>query len=167
MKSKSKSKALQKSDKDTGISKSFYSDVKVIIQNARAEAVRSVDFQRVLMYWRLGERIFVEEQKGADRAEYGTYLIRNLVDVIEPEFGSGFGIRQIERARQFYRIYPIASALRTQFNWSQYRLLIHIDDAHKREYYELETLNNHWTGRSTSIQKTRDILTTYFTKYHI
>ena len=152
MKSKTKSAALRNPGKDIYISKSFYSDVKGIIQDARAEAVRSVDFQRVLMYWRLGERIFVEEQKGMDRAEYGAYLIKNLVNVIEPEFGSGFGIRQIERARQFYRAYPIASALRTQFNWSQYRLLIQIDDAHKREYYELETLNNHWTGREMERQ---------------
>jgi predicted nuclease of restriction endonuclease-like (RecB) superfamily len=99
------------------------------------------------MYWRLGERIFLEEQRGEDRAEYGAYLIRNLADVIEPEFGSGFGIRQLERARQFYRVYPIASALRTQLNRMQYRLLISIDDEFKREYYELEAANQGWTGR--------------------
>ena len=28
------------------------------------------------------------------------------------------------------------NALRSQFNWFQYRLLIQIDDADKREYYE-------------------------------
>jgi len=111
-----------------------------------------VDFQRVLMYWRLGERIFTEEQHGEQRAEYGTYLIRNLAKVIEPEFGSGFSMRQLELCRQFYRIYPIANALRSQFNWAQYRLLIRIEDNHKREYYELETLNNHWTGREMERQ---------------
>ena len=130
----------------------FYDDIKNIIVNAKVAAVRSVDFQRVIMYWRLGERIFVEEQRGENRAEYGAYLIKNLATVIEPEFGSGFGVRQLERARQFYRAYPIASALRTQFNWSQYRLLIGIDDANKREYYELETCNNGWTGRELERQ---------------
>jgi predicted nuclease of restriction endonuclease-like (RecB) superfamily len=104
------------------------------------------------MYWKLGERIIVEEQQGQERAEYGTYLIRNLATKIEPEFGSGFSIRQLERARQFYRTYPIASALRTQFNWSQYKLLIHIDDNDKREYYEYETLNNNWNGRELERQ---------------
>jgi len=43
-----------------------------------------------MMYWRLGERIFVEEQRGQDRAEYGEYLIRNLSRDLEAEFGSGF-----------------------------------------------------------------------------
>ena len=116
------------------ISANFYNDIKTIISESKIAAVRSVDFQRVLMYWRLGERIFVEEQRGEERAEYGTYLIKNLAKTIEPEFGSGFGVRQLERARQFYRSYPKASALRTQFNWLQYKLLIAIDDAHKREY---------------------------------
>ena len=134
------------------ISENFYNDVREIIINAQAAAVRSVDFQRVMMYWRLGERIFVEEQRGEERAKYGEYLIRNLSTTLEPEFGSGFKIRQLERARQFYRMYPITSALRTQLNWMQYRLLISIDDNYKREYYELETLNNAWTGRELERQ---------------
>jgi hypothetical protein len=134
------------------ISANFYNDIKTIISEAKIAAIRSIDFQRVLMYWRLGERIFVEEQQGEERAEYGTYLIKNLAKKIEPEFGSGFGIRQLERARQFYRTYPIASALRTQFNWLQYKLLMAIDDVHKREYYELEALNNGWTGRELERQ---------------
>ena len=134
------------------VSGTFYDDIKNIILNARSAAVRSVDYQRVLMYWRLGERIFVEEQRGEERAEYGTYLIKNLAKTIEPEFGSGFSVRQLELCRQFYRLYPIANAVRSQFNWSQYRLLIRIDDDYKREYYELETANNGWTGRELERQ---------------
>ena len=130
----------------------LYSDVRHIIESARTNAVRSVDFCRVQMYWHLGKRIFEEEQQGKERADYGTYLIKNLAKRLEPEYGSGFGIRQLERARQFYRVYPIASAVRTQLNWSQYKLLIAIDDPDKREYYELESINNAWTGRETERQ---------------
>lgn len=130
----------------------FVSDIRNIINTSRNEAIRSIDFERVRMYWKLGERIVVEEQAGRERAEYGTYLLQNLAQKIEAEFGSGFSVRQLERARQFYRTYPITSALRTQFNWSQYKLLIHIDDNDKREYYEHETLNNNWTGRELERQ---------------
>jgi len=49
--------------------------------------------------------------------------------------------------KKINKYYPIVSALRTQFNWMQYKLLIHIDDADKREYYELEALHNAWNGR--------------------
>lgn len=130
----------------------FVSDIRNIIITARTTAIRSVDFERVKMYWKLGERIFIEEQKGQDRAEYGAYLLQNVALEIEKEFGSGFSVRQLERARRFYRTYPIATALRTQLNWYQYRLLSQISDNDKREYYELETANNNWTGRELERQ---------------
>lgn len=43
---------------------SLYSDARAIIESARTNAVRSVDFCRVQMYWHLGQRIFVDEQQG-------------------------------------------------------------------------------------------------------
>ncbi|MDR0680862.1 MAG: PDDEXK nuclease domain-containing protein [Dysgonamonadaceae bacterium] len=78
--------------------------------------------------------------------------MRNLAVAIESEFGSGFSYRQLAFCRQFYRTYPIVNALRSQFNWMQYRLLIQIDDCDKREYYEYETLYNGWTGRELERQ---------------
>ena len=104
------------------------------------------------MYWKLGERIFEEEQQGKERADYGTYLIRNLATELEPEFGSGFSVRTLEQSRQFYRAFPIANALRSQLNWMQYRMLIQIEDTSKREYYELEAVKNAWTGRELERQ---------------
>ena len=130
----------------------LYTDIRKIIETARSNAVRSVDFCRVQMYWHLGKRIFEEEQQGKKRADYGTYLIKNLAKRLEPEYGSGFSIRQLEQSRQFYRLYPIANTLRSQLNWSQYRKLIQIEDPDKREYYELESVNNAWTARETERQ---------------
>ncbi len=63
------------------------------------------------MYWLMGERIFNEEQQGKERAEHGAYFIKNLALEIEPVYGSGFSYRQLERSRQFYRTFPIASAI--------------------------------------------------------
>lgn len=130
----------------------FVNEIKQIITTAQANAVRSVDYCRVQMYWHLGKRIFEEEQQGKARADYGTYLIRNLAQQIEPEYGSGFGERQLKFCRQFYREYPIVNTLRSQLNWSQYRSLIQIPDHDKREYYELEAVNNAWTGRELQRQ---------------
>lgn len=132
--------------------KNILNDARKIIESARSNAARSVDFCRVQMYWNLGKRIFEEEQQGKDRADYGAYIIQTLSEKLEVEYGSGFGKRQIERARQFYRLYPNASTLRTQLNWSQYKLLIAISDSDKREYYELESVNNAWTARETERQ---------------
>jgi predicted nuclease of restriction endonuclease-like (RecB) superfamily len=134
------------------ISSNFFQDIRQIIENAQSTAVKSVEYQRVLMYWHLGERIFVEEQKEKDRADYGTYLIENLASQIEPLYGTGFSKRQLAYCRQLYRTYPIVHALRAQLNWYQYRLLLAISDKSKREYYELEAANNGWTGRELECQ---------------
>ena len=91
------------------------------------------------MYWHIGKVIFEEEQGGKDRAEYGKFLIQSLSDQLQPEFGSGFSVRQLERCRQFYRSFPIASALRTQFSWTHYKLLLPIENTDKRKFYISET----------------------------
>ena len=131
---------------------SLYQEVREIIASARQNAVRSVDFCRVQMYWQIGRRILEEEQKGKERADYGSYLLKNLAKKLEPEYGSGFSVRQLEMCRQFYRIYPIANTVCSQLNWSQYKLLISIPDEYKREYYQLEAINNAWTKRELERQ---------------
>ena len=97
----------------------LYTEVREIITSARQNALRSVDFSRVQMYRQIGRRIMEEEQKGKERADYGTYLLKNLAKKLEPEYGSGFSYRQLNFCRQFYRMYPIANALCSQFNWSR------------------------------------------------
>lgn len=134
------------------LSTSFVRDVRNIIDTSRQKAVRSIDSCRVEMYWNLGKRIFEEEQHGKDRADYGTFLIKNLAKAIEPQYGSGFSVRQLQLCRQFYRTYPIANTLYAQLNWSQYKLLISIEDPHKREFYMLEAVNNAWTKRELERQ---------------
>jgi len=130
----------------------FISDIRTIILSARESAIRSVDTVRVQMYWKLGERIFIEEQKGQDRAEYGAYLLQNVALEIEKEFGSGFSVRQANPAGVSPPFSPPAPGGGAQLNWYQYRLLIQIDDKDKREYYELESANNNWTGRELERQ---------------
>ena len=131
---------------------SLIGEIKQIINDARVHAIRSVDFCRVQMYWAIGQRIVEKEQQGKERADYGTYLIKRLAQEIEPEYGSGFGERQLKFCRQFYKTYPNGNALRSQLNWSQYRMLIRISDPDKREYYELEAVNEGWTGRQLERQ---------------
>jgi len=59
----------------------FVEDIRIIIETGKANAIKSVDFCRVKMYWNIGRRIFEEEQHGKERADYGTYLLANLAKV--------------------------------------------------------------------------------------
>lgn len=134
------------------VKEGFIGEIKGIIDKAREGAVRSVNFSRVQMYWNIGRRIFEEEQHGKARAEYGSYLIKRLAERLEPEYGSGFGVRQLNLCRQFFITYPIVHALRSQLNWTHYKLLIAIPNEDKREYYELEAVNNGWNSRELERQ---------------
>lgn len=134
------------------LDKNIILQIQTIIADARAKAIRSVDTERMLMYWQIGKVIFEEEQQGKDRADYGKYLIKSISETFQPQFGTGFSIRQLERNRQFYRTFPIASALRTQFNWTHYKSLISIDNENKRDFYIAEASKNNWTARQLERQ---------------
>ncbi len=109
------------------LNQSIISDIKSIIAQSKDKAIRAVDHQRTLMYWHIDKCIFEEEQDGKDRADYGKYLTEYSANELEPEFGNGFSKRQIELFRQFYRVFPIVNALRSQLSWTQYKLLLSID----------------------------------------
>jgi len=132
--------------------KEFVDEIRGIIDQARNHAARSIDNTRVLMYWNIGKRIFEKEQQGKDRADYGSFFLRTLSKNLAPAYGSGFSVRQLEMCRQFYRTYPIANTLCSQLNWSQYKLLIAIPDKDKREYYQLEAVNEGWSKRQLERQ---------------
>ena len=134
------------------ISKSFIDNIRLIISQAQSNAVRAINQERVLMYWEIGRHIVEEEQNGKERADYGTYLLKNLAKVLEKDFGSGFSFRQLNFCRQFYLTFPIMNALRSQLNWTQYRLLIRIEDEDKRTYYIEETCSNNWSARQLERQ---------------
>ena len=134
------------------VDKNILNQIQSIIANAQARAIRSVDTERVLMYWQIGKVIIEEEQQGKERAEYGEFLIKSLANALEPQYGTGFSYRQLNLFRQFYRTFPIVNALRSQFSWTHYRTLIRIDNQDKRDFYIAETEKNNWTARQLERQ---------------
>jgi len=127
-------------------------DILSIIEGARAAAVRSVNFERTLMYWKIGQKIVEEQQGGEERAEYGANLIRALAAELEPKYGASFSKRNLDWFRQFYWTFPNVNALRSQFSWTHYRKLIQIDNKDKREFYIAEAAKNNWTARQLERQ---------------
>ncbi len=134
------------------IKKELIQQIHSIIATAQEKAIRSVDTERVLMYWQIGKVILEEEQEGKERAAYGKFLIKNISETFQPQYGTGFSVRQLERCRQFYRTFPITTALRTQFSWTHYKTLMSIDNQDKREFYIAETTKNNWAARQLERQ---------------
>ncbi len=134
------------------LNKKFIQQIETIISSSQEKAIRSVDSVRVIMYWEIGKVIFEEEQHGKERAGYGEFLIISISNALQPQYGSGFSVRQLERYRQFYRTFPITSALRTQFSWTHYKTLISVNNEDKRTFYIAETEKNNWTARQLERQ---------------
>ena len=127
-------------------------DVKNLISNAQKTAIKAVNTERVLLYWNIGKRIYEELQGGKDRADYGKQVIKTLSFDLEPVYGSGYSYRQLYLFLQFFKIFPIVNALHSQLNWTQYKLLIRIEDNDKREFYIAESCKNIWSSRELERQ---------------
>lgn len=136
----------------SSLSKTFITSIKEIIVQAQHNALRSINQERVLMYWHIGKHIKEEEQNGKDRAKYGAKIIQSLAKELKKDFDSGFSARQLELCRQFFTTFSNTNALRAQLNWTQYKLLLRIDDPDKRTYYIEEACSNNWSSRQLERQ---------------
>ena len=99
--------------------KTLREDVAYLLEKAKLQAYKAVDNIRVQTYWQIGERISGEELKEG-RADYGKKVIPLLAEDL------GFSRAELFKMVQFFRAYPIVSALPRQLSWSHYVELIQI-----------------------------------------
>ncbi|MFA5888220.1 MAG: PDDEXK nuclease domain-containing protein [Candidatus Nanoarchaeia archaeon] len=124
-----------------------YEGIKQVIERARNTAYRTVNFIMVAAYWNIGKIIAEEEQKGTKRANYGTYLIKELSARLTKEYGQGFDESNIRHMRQFFLSFPIQDALRLELSWTHYRTLLRVENSKAREFYTIECINSRWSTR--------------------
>jgi predicted nuclease of restriction endonuclease-like (RecB) superfamily/sulfur relay (sulfurtransferase) DsrC/TusE family protein len=97
----------------SAISKTYITEIKQILKDARAKAYAAVNYSMVEAYWLIGKRIVEEIQQGGNRANYGEQVIKNLSKALTAEFGKGFSDRSIRQYRQFYQMFPKLPIIRT------------------------------------------------------
>ncbi|MEA3444319.1 MAG: DUF1016 N-terminal domain-containing protein, partial [Bacteroidota bacterium] len=64
--------------------------------------------------WLIGKMIVEEKQNGKGKAKYGKHLIMQLSLRLTKEFDKGYSLQHLKFCRQFYYLYPIGYALRSQ-----------------------------------------------------
>ena len=87
------------------LTKSFFNDIRLLINSARATVARGVDLVQVHTNFEIGRRIVEQKQKGKNRAAYGEEIIEALAAKLQFEFGRGFSISNLKSMRQFYVTY--------------------------------------------------------------
>lgn len=133
------------------VSTAFLDEVRAILREARRKAYAASNFMMVEAYWQIGRRIIREEQRGQQRAQYGTALIRNLARQLGEEFGSGVSVANLKNFRQFYLTFPDfgkSYALRSQLTWTHWRLVMRVEDPAARDYYIRECAEQGWNTRT-------------------
>ncbi len=81
-----------------------------ILEEARAQVVRSVNSAMVLAYWQIGREIVEHHQAGAVRAEYGDRLLDALSAQLQRRLGRGYSTTNLRYFRTFYLAYADRSA---------------------------------------------------------
>ncbi|MEY8338180.1 PDDEXK nuclease domain-containing protein [Lachnospiraceae bacterium 62-35] len=128
----------------------FYTDVYFILQQAREKAYNSANGIMTYAYWNVGRRIVEQEQYGAEKARYGSYLIKNLSIQLSDEFGTGFSVANLKNCRRFYLTFPQDSygySIAGKIPWSHLRSIMRISDEEERSFYLNEVLTENWPVR--------------------
>ena len=86
--------------------KNLLDNVSTLIEEARRKAVKQVNTIIVHTYWEIGRLIVEEEQKGEEKADYGTALIVELSKDLTKRYGKGFSKSNLFLMRKFYFTYP-------------------------------------------------------------
>ncbi len=136
----------------TKVIDSAYQSIRNVLEQARASAYRAVNAAMVQAYWQIGRIIVEEEQKGKERAEYGSEMLKGLSQKLTKEYGKGFDESNLRNIRQFYIIFSNCDALRHELSWTHYRLLLRIEKENARSFYMLECISNKWSTRELERQ---------------
>ena len=87
----------------------LYERIAQILEETRGQVARTVNTAMVHAYWQVGREIVEVEQAGEQRASYGEEVIKRLAARLKGSFGKGFGVANLKRMRQFYRVFPRGS----------------------------------------------------------
>ncbi len=131
---------------------SLFLSIKEIIADSRLRVYRMANNALLQTYWQIGKLIVEDEQKGKDKAEYGTATLKKLAQQLTYEFGKGFDYTNLTNMRKFYIAFPILDTLRQELSWSHYRQLARLDNPQKINYYLHESIKSGWNSRELQRQ---------------
>jgi predicted nuclease of restriction endonuclease-like (RecB) superfamily len=168
--------------KETGIGKGDYTEllsgIITVLEQGRQSAARSVNAVLTATYWLVGQRLVEHEQHGAERATYGSELLKRLSRDLQSRLGRGFSERNLEQMRQFYLEWgtpqTVSAESRTltsagisqtpsaksasvsppafPLSWSHYVRLLSVADREERRHYENQAIRGGWSVRQLDRQ---------------
>ena len=128
-------------------------DIAASLIQGRTQAAQQINTILVQTYWQIGQYIVEFEQKGNEKAEYGSRLIKQLAQDLKTTLGKGFSRSNLQYMRLLYLSYPNCQSLSGKLGWSHYTELLSISDALARSFYEQQCVQENWSVRELKRQR--------------
>lgn len=127
--------------------KTLMDNIGKILERGRKQAFIAVNNILVNTYWEIGRQIVEFEQKGNEKAEYGSSLLSRLSKDLKFKHGEGFSKSNIYLMRLFYLRYRKFQTVSGKLTWSHYMELVNIDEDLERSFYEQQCIKESWSVR--------------------
>lgn len=121
-------------------------------ESSRVKVFEVANRELLETYWEIGQYIVEFEQKGQEKAQYGSELLKKLAQDLQT-LGKGFSRSNLANMRLLYLRFPIIQTLSGQLSWSHYVELLKIEHDLERNFYEKQCLNENWSVRELKRQK--------------
>lgn len=122
------------------------------LHSGRQQAAQAVNTILVQTYWHIGQHIVEFEQKGNERAEYGTQLFERLSKDLTQAYGKGFGRSNLLYMRKLYQCFPISGTLSHLLTWSHYYEILKADSELEISFYSKQCQHERWSVRELKRQ---------------
>lgn len=128
------------------------SSIDQVLQQGRRQTASAINRAMLSTYWEIGKFIVNFEQRGHEKAEYGSELLMKLSKDLTDRHGSGFGKSNVFTMRRLYLSYPKFQTLSGKLTWSHYVELLKIEDPLERGFYEKQCEVENWGVRELKRQ---------------
>ncbi|MBI2652144.1 hypothetical protein HYX00_01650 [Candidatus Woesearchaeota archaeon] len=99
-----------------------------IVNKSRSQLARTINTTIVNTYWSIEKYIVEFEQKGKERADYGSELMKAISRELSAKLGKGFSRSNLQNMKLLYLNYPKSQTLSGKLSWSHHCLLLGISD---------------------------------------
>ncbi len=123
-----------------------------LLEQARQQVYIAVNQFLVKTYWEIGKEIIEYEQRGQEKAEYGSRLLGELSGNLRSRYGKGFSKSNVYLMRLFYLKFQTFQTLSGKLSWSHYTELLGVADDLARSFYEQQCLREKWSVRELKRQ---------------
>ena len=127
-------------------------EITKLVHEAKNKLSKEINNSIVYVYWNIGRIIVSNENEYNNRLEYGKEILKRLSKELTKYLGKGFSYTNLKYMRIFYKTYPNYEKISSELTWTHYNELIIIKDVEKRNFYEKECINCHWSVRELQRQ---------------